>query len=78
MKKRLIIILVAAVFVLLIGIACLNFFPMLGMNPTESGQIKNTNIYAVKNSINTVFFIKSGDAYIMIDAGSNKKSLKLI
>ncbi|MCL2155862.1 MAG: MBL fold metallo-hydrolase [Leptospirales bacterium] len=48
-----------------------------GMKPTETGQIPGTNIYAVKDSINTVFFIKTDSGYIMIDAGSDPKELEI-
>jgi glyoxylase-like metal-dependent hydrolase (beta-lactamase superfamily II) len=64
---------IVASFILLTGINC---FPMLTMKPAKTGQIEDTNIYAVKNGISTVYFIKTGSGYIMIDAGSNLKKLE--
>jgi glyoxylase-like metal-dependent hydrolase (beta-lactamase superfamily II) len=41
------------------------------MNPTETGQILNTDIYAVKDGFVTTYFYKAGTGYIMFDAGKN-------
>jgi glyoxylase-like metal-dependent hydrolase (beta-lactamase superfamily II) len=41
------------------------------MNPTETGQILNTDIYAVKDGFVTVYFFKTDNGYIMFDAGKN-------
>ena len=49
---------------------------MLEMNPTETGQISGTNIYAVKNVRGTVYFITTDNGYIMIDAGSDTKKIE--
>ena len=49
---------------------------MLEMNPTETGQISGTNIYAVKNVRGAVYFIKTDNGYIMIDAGSDAKKIE--
>ena len=67
---------IIAIIILLTGAGLYFAFPLLIMAPAETGQISNTNIYAVKNAINTVFFIKTDDSYIMIDAGSNLNKIK--
>jgi glyoxylase-like metal-dependent hydrolase (beta-lactamase superfamily II) len=64
---------IAVIFALLIAVGLYSCAPMLAMKPTPTGQILNTNIYAVKNSMATVHFIKTDDGYIMIDAGLNPK-----
>lgn len=51
-------------------------FPMFRMNPLESGKIEKTEIIAIKNRINNLFFIPSGDEWIAIDAGSDAKAVK--
>lgn len=64
------------ILVLVAGIAVYNFYPMLIMKPTETGTIPGTNIFAAKNNRNTVYFVDTGDGYIMIDAGSDPKALE--
>ena len=44
---------------------------MMSMKPTKTGQIENSDIYAVNNGINSVFFVKANDGYIMVDGGGN-------
>jgi glyoxylase-like metal-dependent hydrolase (beta-lactamase superfamily II) len=46
------------------------------MNPAGTGQISDTGIYAVKNRISSVFFIKTDSGYIMIDAGADMQRLE--
>jgi glyoxylase-like metal-dependent hydrolase (beta-lactamase superfamily II) len=41
------------------------------MNPTETGQILNTNIFAVRDGFVTVYFFRTNNGYIMFDAGKN-------
>jgi glyoxylase-like metal-dependent hydrolase (beta-lactamase superfamily II) len=48
----------------------------LTIKPTETGQIANTNIYAIKNSMAAVFLIKTENGYIMFDTGMNLKKLE--
>ena len=64
---------VAAIILLLTGAGLFYGYPMLLMTPAGTGHIPNTNIYSVKNDKNTVFFIKTGSGYIMVDAASNFK-----
>ena len=65
-----------SIVILLIGIVFYNISPMLFMNPTETGSIPNTDIYAIKNARNTIYFIKTENSYIMIDAGSDVTGLE--
>lgn len=59
------------IFLLLAGVALYNFYPMLIMKPAATGAITDTDITAVRNVRNAVYFIDAGDGYIMVDAGSN-------
>lgn len=75
MKKRIfwaigIIILIVAV------IGGINFYPLLSMKPAETGEIGDTEIIAVKNRSNSVYFIESNDGYILIDAGSDISAME--
>jgi glyoxylase-like metal-dependent hydrolase (beta-lactamase superfamily II) len=49
---------------------------MIAMKPLKTGQIPGTNIYAVRNIIVTVYLIKTGSGYILIDTGLIKNRLK--
>lgn len=72
-KKLLIVI--AAIFLLFIGLALIYYIPMLLMPRPAAGQIHNTNIYVAKDMAG-VFLIKANDGYIMIDAGMSKKNIE--
>ena len=43
---------------------------MMSMEPMETGQVSDMNIYAIKNGIGNAFLVKANDKYILIDAGS--------
>lgn len=49
----------------------LYIFPMCFMHPLSSGKIEGTDIITIKNRINNLFFIPSGEDWIVIDAGSD-------
>ena len=51
-------------------------FPMFFMHPLDSGKIDGTDIIAVKNRSNNLFFIPLDEDWIVIDAGSDAKSVK--
>lgn len=51
-------------------------FPMCSMQPLNSGEVEGTDVIAVKNRINNLFFIPSGEDWIVIDAGSDAKLVK--
>lgn len=59
--------------VLLILMICVltYIFPMYSMHPLASGKIEGTDIIAIKNRINNLFFLPSGEEWIVIDAGSD-------
>jgi len=48
---------------------------ILSMNPTKTGQIPNTNIYAIKNMLISIYLINTKNGYIMVDAGINGKKI---
>lgn len=50
--------------------------PMLSMHPLATGKIAGTDILAIKNRINNLFFIPSGGDWIVIDAGSDADMVK--
>lgn len=64
-------ILVAAVILFFLYV-----FPMCTMHPLPGGKIEGTNIIAMKNQINNLFFIPQGGDWIVIDAGSDAETVK--
>ncbi|MDR1700179.1 MAG: MBL fold metallo-hydrolase [Lachnoclostridium sp.] len=75
MYKRVLLILVAAL-ILIAGMGVFVSFPLLTMRPAETGAISGTNIYAIQNNINAVYFIQTGSGHIMVDAGSDAKGIE--
>lgn len=67
--------LLAAGIILAMG-AFAYVLPMYFMHPLESGPIAGTDIIAIKNRINNLFFIPSGEEWIVIDAGSDAETVK--
>ncbi len=57
-------------------IVLVNVFPMFFMHPLADGRIEETDITAIKNRINNLFFIPSDEGWIVIDAGSDARSVK--
>ncbi|MCL2087735.1 MAG: MBL fold metallo-hydrolase [Oscillospiraceae bacterium] len=74
-KKRILLILIS-ILILIIGITLYFLYPLLKMKPAETGSINNTNVFALRNGINSIFFIKSENGYIMIDAGSSANKIE--
>ena len=72
-KKRIVIIAVGAVVVLVVAIGLVNVWPLLSMKPATTGVVAGTEIAAVNNGINSLYFIPSTDGYIAVDAGANAK-----
>lgn len=71
------ILLIAGVLIILVAGGGLAFqFPILIMKPVETGLISDTGIYAIRNKMGAVYFVKSDSGYIMIDAGSDSNKLK--
>ncbi len=56
--------------------ALIIFYPMLSMKPAETGEVPGTDITAVRNGGNTVFFIKTDNSIIAVDSGSNMGNLE--
>lgn len=76
-SKRILTILVIGVIVIALIITALYFFyPIPWMTPAATGQILDTNIYAVKNAAGTVYLIKTESGYIAVDAGTGLKKLE--
>ena len=75
MKKSVkwILIISAVILIIAMGFGLMYTIPLLSMNPTKTGPIPGTNILAVMNQMGTVYFIKTNNGYIMIDAGSKVK-----
>ncbi len=74
-RKRILIIAAAVIAVILI-VALIILYPMLAMRPTETGAIPGTNIIAVQNGRNAVYFVDTGEGFIMIDAGADANALE--
>jgi glyoxylase-like metal-dependent hydrolase (beta-lactamase superfamily II) len=72
--KRILLIL-AAVLIVLLGIGIFNVLPLLTMSPAKTGAILETNIYAIRNMANAVYFLQTDSGYIMVDAGSTAKDI---
>lgn len=51
-------------------------FPMFSMKPLTTGKIPETDIIAIKNRSNNLFFIPVGEEWLVIDAGSDKKAVQ--
>ena len=66
-KRRIIICAVAVVLIAAV-IALVNFYPILSMSPTGTGAVEGTEILSVRNSMNSIYLIPSGNGYIAIDA----------
>lgn len=74
-KRR--ILFIAGGFVLIIlTIILVQLSPLLSMKPAETGRIANSEIIAVKNNINSLYFIELEEGYALIDAGSNIKTIE--
>lgn len=67
---------ISIVIVVLIIAVIVFVSPMLSMHPLESGKIEGTDVIAIKNRINDLFFIPAGEDWIVVDAGSNVDSVK--
>lgn len=75
-KKRIIISTIVIIILLAAGAVFSFIYPMLAMKPAETGQIPDTGIYAVRNQINSLYFIKGEDGYILIDSGTKADAVE--
>ena len=63
-------------FIVFIILLLLYVLPMFFMHPLDSGRIDGTDIITIKNRSNNLFFIPMDEDWIVIDAGSDAKSVK--
>ena len=68
------ILLIIVILIAIIAPAAL--LPMCFMHPLSSGKVENTDITAIKNRSNNLFFIPAGENWIVVDAGSDIKAVK--
>lgn len=73
-RKRIILI-VAIIIIVAAGVALFMFYPMLTMTPAETGAVDGTDIFAIRNARNAVYFVPADDGYILVDAGSNEQQV---
>ncbi|MBD5515856.1 MAG: MBL fold metallo-hydrolase [Lachnospiraceae bacterium] len=66
--------LIIVIFVAIIALAAV--WPMCFMHPLPSGKVEGTDITAIKNRSNNLFFIPAGENWIVIDAGSDSKAVQ--
>lgn len=78
MKKihKRIILIAGIVIVAAAGVALSLFYPMLSMTPAETGTVEGSNIFAVRNARNAVYFIPASGGTILVDTGSDKNGLE--
>lgn len=67
---------IGIILVIVVIIILASLSPMFFMHPLPSGKIEGTDIIAIKNRINNLFFIPSGNEWIVIDAGSDAEAVK--
>lgn len=77
MKKTLKRVLLVLIPILLVvaGVALYALYPMLVMQPVETGAVFGTEIYAVKNNRNDLFLLKTEEGYLLVDAGSDAEQV---
>lgn len=68
------ILLIIVIIVTIITLAAL--LPMCFMHPLVSGKVEDTDITAIKNRSNNLFFIQAGENWIVVDAGSDIRAVK--
>ncbi|MBR1865839.1 MAG: MBL fold metallo-hydrolase [Lachnospiraceae bacterium] len=66
---------IGSIFGIGVLVALAFVWPMHFMSPLQSGKIDGTDIIAVRNRINNLFFIPSGKNWIVVDAGSDAKAV---
>lgn len=66
---------VTVVIFIVILIILKSVLPMYFMHPLPSGKIEGTDIVAIKNRMNDLFFFPAKDEWIVMDAGSDAKAV---
>ena len=64
------------IIILIVIIALAALLPMCFMHPLGSGKVEDTDIIAIKNRSNNLFFIPSDENWIVVDAGSDIKAVQ--
>lgn len=68
---------IVAIVLTLLAVSILIYIsPMCFMHPLSNGKIQTTDIVAIKNRINNLFFIPQGADWIVVDAGSDARLAK--
>ncbi|MBD5476416.1 MAG: MBL fold metallo-hydrolase [Lachnospiraceae bacterium] len=66
----------SAIIILIAIIALASLLPMCFMHPLFSGRVEGTDITAIKNRSNNLFFIPAGENWLVMDAGSDSKAVQ--
>ena len=66
----------SAIIILIVIIALSAVLPMCFMHPLPSDKVEGTEITAIKNRSNNLFFIPAGESWIVIDAGSDSGAVQ--
>lgn len=66
----------SAIIILVAIIALAAVLPMCFMHPLPSEKVEGTEITAIKNRSNNLFFITAGENWLVIDAGSDSKAVQ--
>ncbi|MBD5486144.1 MAG: MBL fold metallo-hydrolase [Lachnospiraceae bacterium] len=66
----------SAIIILIVIIALVAVLPMCFMHPLPSGKVEGTDITAIKNRSNNLFFIQAGENWIVVDAGSDSRAVQ--
>ncbi|MBD5401326.1 MBL fold metallo-hydrolase [bacterium] len=66
----------SAIIILIVIIALVAVLPMCFMHPLPSGKVEGTDITAIKNRSNNLFFIPAGENWIVVDAGSDSRAVQ--
>ncbi|MDR2687603.1 MAG: MBL fold metallo-hydrolase [Oscillospiraceae bacterium] len=74
--KKIILAIVAAALAIGAGIGLYSLSPMLAMRPAKTGPIPGTEILALRNNRNCLYFLDTGGGWLVIDAGSDAKKVE--
>lgn len=67
----------SVIMILIVIIALAAVLPMFFMHPLPTGKVKDTEITVIKNRSNNLFLIPAGEGWIVMDAGSDSKAVRL-
>lgn len=67
---------VGIIFVIFAILVLIYISPMCSMHPLASGNVEETDIIAIRNRSNNLFFIPSNGEWLVIDAGSDAGAVK--